>query len=64
MCYFLKVLAEQLPAQHCLALLAQYTDLLLSYLLSEDHEGLTNLLIGAPYSDIVAVSVPQASQKG
>ena len=45
-------------------LLAQYADLLLSYLLSENYKGLTNLLIGAPYSDVVAVSAPQAGREG
>ena len=42
----------------------RYADLLLSYLLSKNHEGLTNLLIGALYSDIAAVSVLQAGREG
>ena len=40
-----------------------YVDLLLSYLLSEDHKGLTNLLISASYSDVAVVSILQAGRK-
>ena len=47
------------------ALLTRYVYTPLSNTLSKDHEGFTNLLIGAPDSDKLATTVPsQTNQKG